>query len=596
MSDTVLSTDGIVDAERRVDDFADNAAAGHSGDVGERRSSAPVPAGLRPWWRRPVAIALCLLVLYLGVAQLTDPRAYLSTDTGGKTATLEAMVEGGDWDPDLGYWAASYDPDGSLYPMWSTKRIDDSWINVTSLPMILAARPLYAVGGYRAALLLPMLGTIAAALAAGALSRRLGSLDGALATWAVGLSGPLFVYALDFWEHSIGIALMGWGVVALIDRCNGSEGLLAALSAGLLFGAAGTMRQEALVYGFVAGIVLVGMLLLRRQVISALFSGAAMVFGTILMIAANAVLEIGLVGESFRTSRSTGTVAAGGSSLGLRFEEAIITAAVPFSPGQLTGMIAAVALVAGLAWLTIAVLDGHRPVIPAVIVGGIYLVLFLEVVAIGPSFVQGMIATTPLAGVGLACGVRRRDPEALIVMVVALGSLPLVWAVQFTGGALPQWGGRYILLSGWALMTIAVSHLESRSPEYLRAIAGVGLAVTGLGVWWTIQRTNAVGSAFEQLVQIDEPVLVFADPFLSREGGPKVIENDWLAAVSADDRAEAATVLTQAEADSFGYVTRSGRELDVEAASSFVGFVLVNETRIEVFEGFDYVVQHFEAR
>ncbi len=534
--------------------------------------------------------------MYFALSQLNDPRAYLSTDTGGKTATLEAMVSGGDWDPDLGYWAVDHDPDGSLYPMFATRQFDDRWINVTTLPMLMAARPLWAVGGYRAALVLPMLGAVAAALAAGSLARRLGSLDGALASWAVGVTSPAVIYALDLWEHTIGLALMAWGLVAILERLTGSERWTAALWAGLAFGAAASMRQEALVYGFVCGLVLVGVLAMQRKLASAALSGAAMVAGTLSMVGANALLEVAILGESLRAGRSTSTVAAGGSSLAERIDEAFITGVAPFAPGQMLGVLAGVGLVVGLVWLTFAVLDGGRPLIPAVIVGGVYLVMLLETLTIGLSFVQGMVATTPLAGLGLACVWRRRDVEALVVAAVALVSLPLVWAVQYTGGALPQWGGRYILLSGFALLTLGVAHLEDRAPQLLAAIGAVGLVVTGVGVAWTVERTNSVGSAFEEVAELDDPVLVFSDPFLSREGGPKAVENQWLAAVTADDRREAADVLTAAGIDEFGFVTRSTRELDDEELADFSGYQLSGQSEIEIFDGFSLVVQHLRRR
>ncbi len=82
--------------------------------------------------------------------------------------------------------------------------------------MLYAAVPLYEVGGLRGILLLPMLGAVLAALAARALARRLGG-DGMLAFWAIGLATPVAVYALDFWEHSLGLAAMLWGVVLLVD-------------------------------------------------------------------------------------------------------------------------------------------------------------------------------------------------------------------------------------------------------------------------------------------------------------------------------------------------------------------------------------------
>jgi len=90
-----------------------------------------------------------------------------------------------------------------------------------------------------------------------------GAGDGAAwaAFWLTGLASPLTIYALDFWEHSIGVALVGWGVVLLLTFFEGTTSqesfvpskIKRVAGAGLLFGAAATLRTEALVYAAVAG-------------------------------------------------------------------------------------------------------------------------------------------------------------------------------------------------------------------------------------------------------------------------------------------------------------------------------------------------------
>ena len=46
--------------------------------------------------------------------------------------------------------------------MYNTARYGDKWLSVTTLPMLYAGYPLYVAGGYRLALLLPMLGSVLA--------------------------------------------------------------------------------------------------------------------------------------------------------------------------------------------------------------------------------------------------------------------------------------------------------------------------------------------------------------------------------------------------------------------------------------------------
>ena len=159
--------------------------------VEPRPEAEPIASNdARAWYRRPGSIAVVLLLVY-GLASLAiDPRGHLSTDVGGKTVSIDAMVERGDWDPDIGYWFAPADPTGRFHPFAHTAQTESgAWVNTTSLTMIYVARPLWTVGGARAILLIPMLGSVVAALAAGALHRRLRPTDdGSLSIWTIGLA------------------------------------------------------------------------------------------------------------------------------------------------------------------------------------------------------------------------------------------------------------------------------------------------------------------------------------------------------------------------------------------------------------------------
>ena len=71
---------------------------------------------------------------------------------------------------------------------------------------------------------------------------------------SIGLASPVAIYALDFWEHTVGLGLMLWGVVWCSTCSIASEDVARCVwSRGALFGAAATMRTEALVYLAVCG-------------------------------------------------------------------------------------------------------------------------------------------------------------------------------------------------------------------------------------------------------------------------------------------------------------------------------------------------------
>ena len=385
---------------------------------------------------------LVLLACYMALSFLNDTRGYLGTDTGGKVATLRSMEANGGLDPDLGYWAEQWDPGGRLHPLWYTSRLGEKWVNVTTLPALYAGYPLYRLGGYRLALLIPMAGSVLAALAARALARRLddGS-TGWAAFWVVGLLSPLALYALDFWEHSLGVALVLWAGVLLLDLARARAGWRGAAAAGLLVGAAATMRTEALVYGAVAaGGACLFLLVRGRRLLPPLAAGLALAAGMALPLVANEVLERATVGQTVRSGRVSGTAGLAGTEAGDdRLQEAALTA-VGFEPSLGPGPVVVGLLGLGLlVWAAARFAAGDRG--PATVAAVGVVALYLLRFGTGLGFVPGMVAASPLAAVGLALGWRGTASRLLVAM--ALLALPLVWAFQFLGGATAQWGGRW---------------------------------------------------------------------------------------------------------------------------------------------------------
>ncbi len=557
----------------------DGAGAQPAASVGAT-SGVPVPSGSTPAWylRIGPSVVVMAVVLFL-VAQLADPDGYLSTDVGGKTATIEVIVENGPRAPDLGYWAESLDPDGRLYPMWSTARIDGAWVNVTTLPMLYLAAPLWKLGGARMAVLIPVLGTVLAAAGAAAIARRL---DGrrhqrAAAFWLVGLASPATVYALDFWEHSLGLGLVLWGMVAVVD--SSSRFRVAPwlpIAAGLAFSTAAALRQEALVYGFLAGVVLVGRLVSWGRPLTAIIRGSAMLAGTAAGLLANAAFEWWVFGTTLRAGRGGGTAAAAGTDLVVRAQEAVITGI-----GPLSGTNASALLLAGvLLGLLLAI--GHnadRPFLDQRVIwaglGAVALLVVLDLIIDGMRFIPGLAATTPLAVLGIVRG-GRTGPRRIVTAVSVL-ALPLVWLTQFAGGATAQWGGRYTLPSAVMLMVVAiVSYDRGRARETLRILAVAGFVITMIGVGWTVVRTRGFADASRALADRPEEALVFRDPFLAREPGPLGLDEQWLAAPTPELLREASEVLAGAGIEEVGYV-----DFDIgRAVPDLPGYVVVGESTI----------------
>ena len=548
---------------------------------------------------RPAIVLLALVGLvaaYGLLSLLNDPRGTLGTDTGGKLATLVAMDRNGTVDPDVGYWAEDLDPRGDLHPLYYTDHVGDRWVNLTTLPMVVAAKPLYALGGPRAVLLLPMLGAAFAALAARALARRVGGGDGWWAFWTVGLASPLAIYALDFWEHAPGVALVLWGGVFLYDVVDRRAGWRGALVSGACFGAAATMRTEALVFAAVAAAV-AGVLLLRRAwrdrspapgVLVAL--GAAWSAGVVALVVSNQVLERALVGGGIRASRAAGTASAAGAGADLRAKEALTTAVglnqfVPSIDWVVGG--AMVALVMYASWrLTASDRSGR-------LLGGAAFVaaalLYWLKLSDGLGFVPGVLSASPLAAAGLALGwsARRWRP----VGVAAGAAVPIVWYFQYSGGANPQWGARYLLVTG-TLLVVGAAVVLAATPGWARwAIVGLAAVVTLSGVAWLSQRSNAVADAMETLRVGPDTVLVSREAHLLREGGAFLTPDQrWLTAEDDRELDRAVAIASAVDARHLEVISVVGRP----APRRLGGFTRVSRRTMQFLPGLDVTVARYD--
>lgn len=558
---------------------------------------AAVVGGKPPLVCRVFPAVALLLLAYLGLSLLNDPRGYLGTDTGGKVATLQAMDQRNTLDPGVGYWAERWDPEGRLHPLYYTTHLAGKWVNVTTLPALYAAYPLFEVAGYRGALLLPMTGSILAALAARALARRLGAGPGHqwAAFWIVGLASPMTIYALDFWEHSLGVGLMAWAVVLLSDVAAPGPGRrcwVRALGAGLLFGAAATMRTEALAYGAVATAVGLGVLLWRRRAVAAtLMAGVAVGAGLLVMLAANLALERATIGTSLRAGRAVAavqTASAGAGDLS-RLEEATITASALRSTAEpAVELVGAILLGLLVALARRSASTGGDPRRAHLLFAGVA-TLYLARFAGGLGFVPGMVAAAPLAAFGLAWAWEDRRSRAVAALAVV--ALPVVWRLQYTGGAAPQWAGRYILLSGLLLLVVGVTALVRLERWVATAMVGLSVAVTAFGLAWLAQRSHDVGRTAALLDRRPEPVLVSRVAHLFRESGWYAQDGHrWLTALTVEEVADAGRVVRQAGFDRFGLITLG----DGPPAPAVPGYAPAGEDRLKWVSGVPIRVTTYE--
>ncbi len=509
-----------------------------------------------------LAIGIGLLAIYWVLSLALSPEAYLSTDVGGKTAALAAMHERGDWSTDLGYWAADADPTGDAFPFahtWSTE--EGWWVNTSSLPMVLAARPLWSIGGAQLILLLPMLSAVGAALIAGRLQARLDGSSGITATLLVGLATPITVYALDFWEHTPGVffmALGGWATLLAAERSTVRHALLA----GVGFGIAATMRQEALVYGFGAGLVLCAASWQtwrqhRSRLLAAVAPCVAMALAAVSVLAASVVGEVLYYGEALRSSRSTQAASATTTGVGDRLAAGFVTALSPVNAIHPISYLLGSVLLAALLWLAISAERGSELRLPAIVSGVLGFVMLARVARFGPTFIPGLIPTTTFAVAGAWFGCTR--PSYRLTAALALVPVPIVVLTQYAAGAVPQWGGRYMLFTGYLLTILGCTALAKMHRPLFWSLAVAGVIVTSTGVWFAAERTNLIEDDFDLVEAIsDGDVVVWYDPVIAREGGVDLIGQRWLTTFGNDRTEVVLTVLDANDVDRFVFVDRIG--------------------------------------
>jgi hypothetical protein len=535
----------------------------------------------------PATAALLLLVAYVGLSFLNDSAGTLGTDTGTKVATLREMAEHSTLKPDIGYWAAPWDPDARYHGWLDTRHVGTEYIDTTSLPMLVAAYPFYKVGGYRAALLLPMAGAIAAAFVARAFVRRLRSgSDGWAAFWLVGLASPLLLYALDLWEHTLGVACMAGAALLVYDAVQGRFRWWQGLAAGGLFALAYSMRTEAIVYVIttfgVAGVVL----LWRRRVVPAIVLGATGVVAFAAGTLANAGLEIALAGASFRFSRVADTAASAGVGSvdgATRLREAFTTSLSPFPSFDSTFQV--LALVLAVALVTLGIIADRRSRRTAAYVAlGVAAYVYVDRAMYGPGFWPGLLATTPLAALGLARG--WRDTGRRFVLALAVVPLPVVFLTQFPGGALPQWAGRYVLTSGFLLMVVGVASLSELERWARVAFVGLACVTSVFAVAWLSTRTHQVAVSGDALNALPQEVLISPEGFPPREFASTYGVKDWLAMRDPNELPAAVAVVGASGRDSFAIVdSDADRQLP-----DFPGFHRTGQQKLPYVEPVDFTV------
>lgn len=522
--------------------------------------------------RRHTAGLCLLLVVYTVGALLVDPSGHLSNDVGGKTASVAAMADAESLNPDLGYWFEEADPDGVFFPFRNTRLTSDGvWINSTSLTTLLPAATLWDAFGPRGILVIPILGSVLAAVAAAALARRVNpETDGLGAMLVVGLASPMLIYALDFWEHSWGAALMVAALVLTLDVVGDHGSWRRAFAAGALLGIAATMRQEALIYAFVAGVT-VGVTFVQRREIAALARvGFSYLAGFAVPLVAYGLVESALIGGAVaRSGRGLSTLERTGSLLGERVTSSLTWFLAPIGSSEPLALVMGAILVTSAGAFALWVFRTEAEGDPgfakkAMIVT--WIAWLIGIPLLKPGWIPGMLIAMPAAIFGIAAGVVHRR---WTLVALSVGPIPLIFATAFVDGASVQWGSRYMLTSGLVLVVVGVEALRRVSKPALTMVVVVSLLVSASGSIWTIRRSHWIADDGRRVVALaDDDVVVWENAYNAREMADFAQGQRWLSAPDPRLRPTLSAALIETGVDSFIWVgTRENPHPD------FAGYV-----------------------
>jgi hypothetical protein len=267
------------------------------------------------------------------------------------------------------------------------------------------------------------------------------------------------------------------------------------------------------------------------------------------------LLEQLTLGTDLRGARVSGTAAAAGTSLSNRIHEALTTSVGmgftglrPSTEWIVGGVV--VATVATGAWLLRS--SERRRVMGGTALLAFAAFVYLDRFSQGVGFVPGLLMASPFAVVGLVWAWRTAPLRPIVLIAVV--ALPIAWLAQYQGGADPQWGGRYILLSSVLLVIAGVVMLAGQR----RALVGVivlSALVTVFGIAWLSVRSHTVADGTRTILARHDEMLVSRQPHLLREAGAFYDGSArWLTATDDHELHRAARIADEAGVDEFGLV------------------------------------------
>lgn len=394
-----------------------------------------------PLWAHAIGLLLVLLAFlpYIGTEGL------FTSDEGAALAQAEMLDSGEGWT--MSHPLPQVDPsdDGEHFPFVFSSRSDDQFAPFAKHPLyVIVLWGSTELAGSWGSLLVSVLGTWLAAVLGALIARHIDRQLDLATLWVIGLASPLLFDSYQVVAHSLGAAGAAACALALINLFTSRRpawlaGALVALAFTVL------LRNEGVLYGIAAALVIAAEAARRRDLLAGLTAGGMAVMSA-LMYLVTARLEGWVMGGEVELFAIQG---AGGGFVGSRMSGLYTSVLRATTSGigvyTVAVFIGLVSLVCA-AWL-IRTRPAERGLIRFCAVLGA--VGFITRMFVGPpSTIPGLAMAFP-AGVAAALLVRRRHLTGLVTpfllwtsAVYALG----VMATQYANGGGAQWGGRYFHL------------------------------------------------------------------------------------------------------------------------------------------------------
>lgn len=464
-----------------------------------------------PLWAHVAALGLVLVALI----PLIGTAASFSADEGAAIIQAKSLAAGDGWIVE--HPVPSVGRETPSYPL----ELSDEGANGVA-PF--AKHPFYAVSlaaadrlaGVTGMVALSVLGTLAAAVLAAALARRLDPTLAKSTLWVVGLGSPLLFDSYLVIAHTVAAAFVAGAALLALVALERRRVVLAAAVAPLV-AVAVLFRTEAallaLALAAVMAVVALSELVTFRRAAarSAVTSSAGVVAGTVAVSAfagavAARVLEkawaAAIVGPAAASStRPTG--ADPYSFIDARLHAFSVTWLRPsyYGPKALDA-----ALFVMLASVALGVFIVRRRPTDHV---GVRLAATLAVGAAVAGFiiaphnlVPGLLVAFPIGFAGLLLIDRatlRTGPARILFGTFALFTLAVL-ATQYTNGGTAEWGGRYFAVGLPLLVPVAMLALKRHAPAAPRAAAAALIGCTAIMTVMGVASVRATHRFTDQLM------------------------------------------------------------------------------------------------